>query len=183
MGRQVKRVPAGWDWPVGEVWAGYAGWFSPPKCKPCEGRGEAGEVRCKWCGGAGEILPTDHAVVAALKPFWNDEYGGYYSFPKEDPPAGDGWQLWETVSEGSPITPAFATPEELARWCVDHQFDSKARLVGGESWNWLAGGTGTLDYSRWLAFIAGPGWAPSAVMDSKGYRSGVEAMTDEPESK
>jgi hypothetical protein len=31
-----------------------------------------------------------------------------------EPPAGDGWQLWETTSEGSPITPVFATKEELA---------------------------------------------------------------------
>jgi hypothetical protein len=36
-----------------------------------------------------------------------------------EPPAGDGWQLWETTSEGSPVSPVFATPEELARWCVD----------------------------------------------------------------
>lgn len=37
-----------------------------------------------------------------------------------DPPAGDGWQMWETVSEGSPISPAFATPEELATWMLSH---------------------------------------------------------------
>ena len=35
-----------------------------------------------------------------------------------DPPEGDGWQLWQTVS-GGPISPVFATPEELIDWmCV-----------------------------------------------------------------
>ena len=34
-----------------------------------------------------------------------------------DPPTGDGWQLWETTSEGSPSSPVFATAEALADWC------------------------------------------------------------------
>lgn len=36
-----------------------------------------------------------------------------------DPPEGDGWQMWETTSEGSPASPVFATAEELADWCVN----------------------------------------------------------------
>jgi len=39
--------------------------------------------------------------------------------PGYDPPTGEGWQLWETVSEGSPLTPVCATAEELARYCAD----------------------------------------------------------------
>jgi len=34
-----------------------------------------------------------------------------------DPPEGPGFQVWETTSEGSPVSPVFATPEELADWC------------------------------------------------------------------
>jgi len=34
----------------------------------------------------------------------------------EDPPDGEGWQLWETVTEGSPISPVFDTAQGLARW-------------------------------------------------------------------
>lgn len=33
------------------------------------------------------------------------------------PPEGEGWQLWETTSEGSPVSPVFASAEELAEWC------------------------------------------------------------------
>ena len=28
-----------------------------------------------------------------------------------------GWQLYETTSEGTPVSPVFATLEELAAWC------------------------------------------------------------------
>lgn len=38
------------------------------------------------------------------------------AWERTEPPTGEGWQLWETVSEGSPISPAFATAEELAQW-------------------------------------------------------------------
>lgn len=36
---------------------------------------------------------------------------------KEEPPLGDGFQLWTTTSEGSPISPVFETLEELCAWC------------------------------------------------------------------
>ena len=34
---------------------------------------------------------------------------GYLEEERREPPIGDGWQVWETVSEGSPVTPVFAT--------------------------------------------------------------------------
>ena len=71
--------------------------------------------------------------------------------------------MYETTSEGTPISPAFATPEELARWLADN-----GASTFGDS-------TGT--YEQWLSVCRG-GWAPSAVMDAKGFRSGVEAMAD-----
>lgn len=37
-----------------------------------------------------------------------------------EPPAGDGFQLWETTSEGSPTSPVFATMQELCDWCADN---------------------------------------------------------------
>lgn len=43
----------------------------------------------------------------------------------EEPPTGDGWQLWETVSEGSPVTPVFASAKLLAEHVAAHN------LMGG----------------------------------------------------
>ncbi len=54
--------------------------------------------------------------------------GGIESYPGQreeaenwegtGPPSGPGYQLWQTVSEGGPVSPVFATPEELADWII-----------------------------------------------------------------
>ncbi len=38
-----------------------------------------------------------------------------------EPPTGDGWQMWEDTSEGSPISPVFDTPAALAEWLAIHE--------------------------------------------------------------
>ncbi|HEY2088616.1 MAG TPA: hypothetical protein VGH54_21675 [Mycobacterium sp.] len=69
----------------------------------CEREGFAD--RCPTCGGHGttEAYEGQRAEAEAWEP--------------AEPPAGDGWQLWETTTEGSPKSPVFATAEELAAWC------------------------------------------------------------------
>jgi hypothetical protein len=47
-----------------------------------------------------------------------------------------GWQLYETTSEGTPVSPVFATAEELAAWC-----ETGASVFAGHRWTreqWLA---------------------------------------------
>lgn len=34
-----------------------------------------------------------------------------------EPPKGEGYQLWNTTSEGSPISPVFETLDKLCEWC------------------------------------------------------------------
>ena len=81
-----------------------------------------------------------------------------------DPPKGDGWQLWETVSEGSPISPAFATAEELARWMSSPAY----------TWGAVKEDADRPSYEVALRFI-GEGWAPSfASSPQTGVVSGVE---------
>ena len=100
---------------------------------------------CPHCGGEG-LAPEARAAYEA----WEDY----------EPPEGEGWQVWETVSEGSPISPAFATPEELAR----HMAATRWGADKGTS------------YETWLAFIRGPGWAPSMVGTSGQWMNGVEGV-------
>lgn len=75
---------------------------------------------------------------------------------RTEPPTGDGWQLWETVSEGAPISPVFATPEELATWMVS----------GVSKW------TMPKDYESALRFVKA-GWAPSMVVSDGVAMDGV----------
>ena len=80
---------------------------------------------------------------------------------RSGPPKGVGYQLWEAVSEGSPISPVCETPEALAHWLADNKASSF--------------GDSTASYETWLNMIVGPGWAPSAVMVGGVMMSGVEA--------
>jgi hypothetical protein len=60
---------------------------------------------CPICGG--------HGVVYASE----DIFKKHEEWEKIDPPKGEGYQLWETTTEGSPQSPVFATLNELAGWC------------------------------------------------------------------
>lgn len=67
---------------------------------------------CEACNGSGKLWQSPELEEASIE--WRPD----------DPPEGDGWQLWETVSEGSPISPVFATKEKL----VDY-------MVKGDGWD------------------------------------------------
>lgn len=104
-----------------------------------------------WCAACdGECVdPSVKEVYDAWKP--------------TDPPSGPGYQIWQTVSEGGPVSPVFATPEELARYMS----------TPGAGWN----DDSKSSYETWLRFITGPGWAPSGMTNGDGVLvSGVEAV-------
>ena len=50
------------------------------------------------------------------------------------PPIGEGFQLWETTSEGSPMTPVFKSLKELCRWCADNVSVFADKKVTAEEW-------------------------------------------------
>lgn len=80
-----------------------------------------------------------------------------------DPPTGDGWQVWESTSHGSPITPVFATDEELATWLSRPDRDDRY----AKDW---------VPYDAALTFVRA-GWAPSSMgIPGHGVVSGTEAV-------
>lgn len=83
---------------------------------------------------------------------------------RTEPPTGEGWQLWETVSEGSPISPVFPAAELLALWLTTEE--------GGRA----AGARLTLPAAR--KFVEA-GWAPTGFDVGRGYQSGVELFESE----
>jgi hypothetical protein len=86
---------------------------------------------------------------------------GHY-MPKFAPETATHLMMYETTSEGTPISPAFATPEELARWLADN--------------NASAFGSDGATYEQWLRVCRG-GFAPTAVGTSAGLLSGVAGLT------
>lgn len=87
----------------------------------------------------------------------------WYDKERYGPPKGEGYQLWETVSEGSPVSPVFATGEEMVIYLVDEcGFDPEASK----------------------RFVKETGWAPSMTMHikpdgTKDLRSNIDALKKE----
>lgn len=76
-----------------------------------------------------------------------------------EPPAGEGWQVWETVTDGSPITPVFPTAEALIEHlCTKGTTADQYRLARG----WQR----SLPSRQEAESFVRVGWAPSAVVVS-----------------
>jgi hypothetical protein len=63
---------------------------------------------CMRCSGTGEIWPSEEVKQR------HDEW------QKQEPPTGNGYQLWEDCSEGSPVSPVFASLDKLCAWAEVH---------------------------------------------------------------
>jgi len=247
MGREVRRVPLDFDWPLGKVWDGYlmpeevslldcpdcelgyspngewlqstfwdrgdrAGWYdklTQPEVEllAAEGRlnrgpwgdftyseqyiNDEGETRYRWHRNDNPAPSADEVNQRAANngmlydcitqnilvryrcerlgvPHYCGTCGGsaqvgdevlkeaHDAWEPTAPPAGDGWQVWETTSEGSPVTPVFASAERLARFiaCPDRSEESQKSLV-------------VMPYDNALRFV-NAGWAPTAMSTPDG---------------
>ena len=98
------------------------------------------ETFMQWCG----QMP----LRAEYMPDWKVEEKTHY-------------QMYETCTEGTPISPPMETPEELARWLADNKASAFGSL--------------TATYEEWLSTIQ-RGFSISALMVDGEFMSGVEAM-------
>jgi hypothetical protein len=202
MGREIKRVPIDFSWPLQKPWEGYEN----PHGQPCPASGKTcfnGETAAlAWlcavvralfiaCDNAaayeregvpkdrcwphpylvnmptapyndGSLLPPTGADLVALGVGLAGREGGvlghdgcdraagvwkiieaaglprewgacpvckgtgidpacldaYEAWERAEPPTGDGWQLWETVSD-SPVSPVFRTADEFVAWLCE----------------------------------------------------------------
>lgn len=166
MGREIRMVPPDWEHPVRECphspWAGGCDHakknghkcYQPLYDRPYrEVVSEWKEEFAAWERGEYPDYCDDESKK---QEFW--EWSGnppereYY---RPDWPDGSAthFQIYETVSEGNPVTPHFATREELIDYLVKH----------GDFWDQQRGEGG---WSREAAerFVKDTGWAPSMVM-------------------
>lgn len=97
---------------------------------------------------------------------WRDDAhkAAHDAWERSEPPSGDGWQLWQTVSEGGPCTPVFASAAELVDYLTSV-------------------GDGPVEYRKpWSRAAAEAmvreGWAPSLVATSNGVFANGEALVE-----
>lgn len=168
MGREVRMVPPGWEHPKDEngkliPLLKYAYAEAGAEWDEAWSAWQRGEVEnCSAKEGGPKWKPKDED---ALKCPRYTEWAGARPSPDDHMPtfpAGTATMLmmYEDTSEGTPISPAFDTPEKLARWLAD----TRASAFGGM----------TATYEQWLA-TCNSGWAPSMIMGGGRMMSGVEA--------
>lgn len=155
MGREVMRVPKGFPWPVGVTWFGFV--LDAVPCELCHATGKRPQgptqrrdkpngqlwdcTECELCEGEGKV------------------------WPRIELPIGEAYQMWETTSEGSPISPPCDTPEDLAAWLADNKASTFGRA--------------TATYEQWLAMINECMCPSMAVSTEHGPESGVELIARE----
>ncbi len=135
------------EWPAGRVVGQYVGLGS----HDCINRTLLIAFRCERLGIA-EECPRCHAHGN----IGTDEQRKIYDdWTGTEPPTGEGWQIWETVSEGSPVSPVFQTKEKLIAALVKdgHSESAATNFVNG-------------------------GWAPSMVISGGVIKSNIDACED-----
>jgi hypothetical protein len=163
MGREIRRVPPNWKHPEEPI--RYSLGYQYPMNSPGmqfvplyngDYRKEASEwlAEClRWANGKHERQSPEHE---------NSEYEFYWDYAG-NPPSKENYvdyggveptwyQVYETVSEGTPVTPPFETKEELADYLVKN----------GDNWDQRRG-TGGWSPEAAARFV-GSGYAPSMVV-------------------
>jgi hypothetical protein len=149
--RTVKRVPTDFDYPIGEIWYGY--YLSYNTCLEVDGK----EDLCPLCKNFAKHMGYEFGDYGCPK------------YPKQhvfEPPKGEGWQMWETTSEGSPQSPVFQTAEELAEWCEENATVFASEKTSKE--NWLKMFNNIESMGEDTLMLVRPGYVGAIINDERG---------------
>lgn len=160
MGREIRMVPPDWQHPKNAK-RSYIPLMKGPFSKALAEWDEENE---RWA--KGEVL--DYSTWPKQRTFKPKEKSAlecesYAEWAGERPVQGDYMpefepgtatmlMMYEDTSEGTPISPAFATPEELARWLADNNASAFGGMTATYE-QWLA----TCNVSLWLVGRHGNG--------------------------
>lgn len=174
MGREIRKVIPNWDHPKSIRPNGDYNF------KPLN-KGSYQDALAKWFKAhleweKGIKTYPGYSCYAA---FWGDppsveEKDDY--MPHWSPEEATWFQVYETVSEGTPVTPPFETREELVKylmqngdfWDQKRREDPRCRKMNCEPWT----------QKQAEAFVFGAGWAPSFIGTSQGIMDGARAIGD-----
>lgn len=171
MGREIRRVPENWEHPMIECthspWAGGCSTAKKNngKCYQPMLDTDFDSELAEWLEEYNQWKNKTHPDYDPDIPFWEwidaPPDPEYYHPIWENP---TWYQVYETVSEGTPVTPPFATKKELIDYLVEY----------GDFWDQQRGDGG---WSRKAAeqFVEHE-WAPSLIM----FRSDQDTIIHAP---
>ena len=141
MGREVRRVPANWEHPKYKKWEGQQSY------KPLHD----GD---RYQSAHDEFLKKLHrdGLQGAIDYYGRAPDENDY-MPRWAPEERTHYMMYENTTEGTPISPVFASPEELARWLAD---------TGASSFGGM-----TASYEQWLRVAKGgsAAYCPTSLGD------------------
>ncbi len=178
MGYKLVLVPPNWDHPQSLKFSRTYGYQPMYDRHFDDAASEWKAEYAKWCAGErpshfnDEDYKKDHMGQPEVE-FWE-----WYGAPPErenhrpwKDEEATWYQVWENVSEGTPVTPPFATKKELIDYLAENgdfcdQRRRKERNDHKQVW--------TREIAE--AFVNDVKWAPSLILDRKGVRYGIEAL-------
>ena len=170
MGREIRRVPPNWEHPREKCTRSF--------CLNCKGSHytplydqDYDSAAQDWLEGLREWENNPHRLEG-YRYYWD-----YEGPPPTEESYRPKWtveptwyQVYETVSEGTPVTPPFATKEELAQYLAKH----------GDYWyqhKQFGGTKPTIEQAR--AFVD-EGWAPTMTITRTGTTFTLEDFYQSP---
>lgn len=150
MGREIRKVPKGWEHPTEE-----SGDYKPMRNEfYLDAMNEWWKNHELWLRKQHPDQLRENPPTYTFLAEWDGDPPAveYYRAEKWTEEQACCFQMYETVTEGTPVSPVFDSLQELEDWLV------------------------TQGHSRGAAHaFCGSGWAPSAIFGPSGMKSGVDA--------
>lgn len=166
MGREIRRVTPNWEHPKKERYdmrlGRYVEDYQPLFDKPF-----APAMREWYAGWEAWERGERPQGAEDSSTFWDWDGGPpdpHYYRPAWAEGEATWWQVYETVSEGTPVTPPFATQEELIDYLASR----------GDFWDQKRG-DGAWPRVNAEKFVKA-GWAPSMVLTASGVHTARDGM-------
>lgn len=157
MGREMRKVTPDWQHPYRGM--GFGGYSEANKYIPLF---EDYQLDYKNF----RDREIDKGLEDAIDYFGGKPFKENYMLPDVPIEERTYYMMYENVTEGTPISPAFETPELLAHWLADSNTSSF--------------GKDTASYKQWLPICKG-GYAPSmiAIVRSDGSKKIVAGVNED----
>lgn len=179
MGREIRRVIPNWEHPKKEYRKGWGGAYEM-RYKPLHDQSYQDAIAA-WVAGYQQWIRGQHPEQSRRnKDTSVDGYVDWFgNAPRQDdhrphwePGVATWYQVYETVSEGTPVTPPFETKDELVEYLVANgDFWDQERRAAGDTF------MPCKPWSRQAAeaFIKSE-WAPSMVISDGTIKVGAEGL-------
>ena len=163
MGREIRRVPKNWEHPKTKF-DGYRPLYEPSWEDDYQ----------KWQQSVSDFEKIGSPYYKNLREFIDDEKcpdpSDYVDYSSEE---AIWYQVYETVSQGTPVTPPFSTPEQLAMYLhTSGDFWQQDNILDGEKERFMS-------YEVAFKFVNNDGWVPSCVIVDGVIKDGYQSLEDE----